>query len=409
MRTKRDNSEGKISNYSKNKYSKIHSQKAKLGVSILQKHDEKMSSFNDKEKRAKEFKKEIDTLTKFRNGCITERAICEANNKFNESLILSRKIKDTLDSIDVKKRLHDDFMSGKLETEYILSVLPLVTKYYELEEEEQLYENRSDMSKSLEQNLFEINTKKQMLTEEYLKITDPTYIPIRNNLYTNVLTICEHCNGSLSVDRGFAVCTECGSAYNCIHEASELSYKEAQEFDYRSQFTYDKRTHLLDWLRRFQAKESKEIPQDILDKVVLEAKKERIVDLNSLTETKVKAYLKKLNLNDYYDNVISIINRINKRQPFALTKEIEHKIMEMFQQIQEPFEKFKDVKRKNMLSYSFILNKFFLILGLPEFSKYFFLLKSPDKLRAQDETFKKIVDHMAKIDPKTPWSFTPSI
>jgi hypothetical protein len=62
-----------------------------------------------------------------------------------------------------------------------------------------------------------------------------------------------------------------------------------------------------------------------------------------------------------------------------------------------------------MLSYSFLLNKFFLILGLPEFSRYFFLLKSPDKLRQQDETFKKIVDHMAKIDPKTGWKFFPSL
>ena len=146
-----------------------------------------------------------------------------------------------------------------------------------------------------------------------------------------------------------------------------------------------------------------------VDKVVLEAHKQRVKDLSTLTELQVKKYLKKLELNDYYDNVISIINRINKRPPFILTQEIESKIKEMFQQIQAPFEKYKDPSRKNMLSYSYLLHHFFLILGLPQFSKYFFLLKSPEKLRQQDQTFKKIVEELAKTDPKTPWKFYPSI
>jgi hypothetical protein len=168
-------------------------------------------------------------------------------------------------------------------------------------------------------------------------------------------------------------------------------------------------THLDEWLRRFQAKEHKAVPQEILDIVLMEAKKERITNLNNLTEEKVKKYLKKRDLNAYYDNVIAIINRINKRPPFVLTPEIEQKIKEMFQQIQGPFEKYKAAGRKNMLSYSYLLHQFFLILGLPEFSKYFFLLKSPDKLRQQDETFKKIVDEMAKKDKSINWKFYPSI
>ncbi|NDG26388.1 MAG: hypothetical protein EB120_04325, partial [Proteobacteria bacterium] len=144
---------------------------------------------------------------------------------------------------------------------------------------------------------------------------------------------CEECDNYLNISDGFAVCSECGKTISTIQQAEQLSYKEIQEMDYRPQFTYQKETHLDDWLRRFQAKEHKEIPQEILDKVILEAHKQRIKDLSTLTEIQVKKFLKKLELNDYYDNVISIINRINKRPPFVLTSEVEAKIKEIQSQL----------------------------------------------------------------------------
>ena len=182
-----------------------------------------------------------------------------------------------------------------------------------------------------------------------------------------------------------------------------------QDYIYKPQFTYQKSSHLDDWLRRFQAKENRVVDQVILDKVILEAKKQRITDLNTLTEDKVKKFLKNLNLNGYYDNVIGIINRINGRPQFHLTPEIENKIKIMFEQIQEPFIKYKPATRKNFLSYSYILHQFFKILGLNEFTKYFPLLKSTDKLRQQDEIFRKIVDHMNKFDKSVNWVFYPTV
>jgi hypothetical protein len=375
--------------------------------SILQKHEEKMVYFNNKSKVIKEYTQQINGYLKIIEDIQKQIAVHRVNNQMSKLMSLESQILNANEKIRTLKQCSEDLQSGKTENEYILNVFPLINEYLELDNlENEILKNQN--SDSLEQQLFEINFKKKNIADDYLKIVDPNFISYRN-IMSKELTICKDCNGRIVLENGFGVCNDCGSCFHCVHESEELSYKEMQEFDHKSQFTYEKRIHLSDWIKRFTSKENKEIPQEILDKVILEAKKERITDLNLLTEDKVKRYLKKLGLNEYYDNVISIINRINKRQPFVLTKEIEGKIMDMFQQIQEPFEKYKDPSRKNMLSYSFLLNKFFLILGLPEFSRYFFLLKSPDKLRQQDETFKKIVDHMAKIDPKTGWKFFPSL
>jgi len=46
---------------------------------------------------------------------------------------------------------------------------------------------------------------------------------------------------------------------------------------------------------------------------------------------------------------------------------------------------------------------------LHEFAKYFPLLKSVEKLRQQDDIFKKIVIFMSDKDQSTKWVFYPSV
>lgn len=286
---------------------------------------------------------------------------------------------------------------------YLLDSNVLIQSYIKLENEELELLNDNDRTEEETKNLNRIIEQKNNLSNEYLK----KFFPDKINLtikFIDTLT-CKHCNVQY-IDN---VCENCGMCSNNLDIPEDMSYKELQEYDKKPQFTYEKASHLSDWLRRFTASEGKVIPQEILDKVIMEAHKERFSDLAQLSESQVKKYLKKLNLNDYYENVISIINRINKRPPFTLPLELEEKIKIMFSQIQKPFEKYKPPNRKNFLSYSYCLHQFFKILGLPEFSKYFTLLKSYDKLRQQDEIFKKIVAEMALKDKTINWKFYPTI
>jgi hypothetical protein len=387
---------------------KDNNKRCNKSSSILKIHEEKMFEFSEtfKNKKIKELNNSINKNIENINLLNKDIALFIANNQrwSNEYITLTNKINNLENcNIQIRKEI-EDINSGKNEEYYIINTCNLINEYMLLEDKE-----REVMVKeNVEQELYEINQRKNDITDDYMKIISPKYMSLRK-LKSNIDDICVNCNSYLILSDGYSVCYDCGLSKNLLQHSDSLGYKELQELDYRPQFTYQKSTHLDDWLRRFQAKENKEIPQDILDKVILEAHKQRVKDLSTLTELQVKKYLKKLELNDYYDNVISIINRINKRPPFVLTPEVETKIKEMFQQIQEPFEKYKDPNRKNMLSYSYLLHHFFLILGLPQFSKYFFLLKSPEKLRQQDQTFKKIVEELAKTDPKTPWKFYPSI
>lgn len=386
MRKKKEKHDTPLYNKHYNKTNKSRSKH-----SIFHYHESKIDEFRNDAKKIKNIETEIKTL----------------KSKLNNTETLNSK-QQVLTQSKISKLEKDLINLSKKESDYLLLTSNIFLKYMELEERERVNSNKRDSDDNI---LFEIYKEKMLLTNEYMQIYDPNYIMTTNLDYdiSKDDIICFRCNVLLEVEDGSYVCHSCGYCKLGIEQSSEPSYKELQDYVYKPQFTYQKLTHLEDWLRRFQSKENRYIEQSILDKVILEAKKQRITDLNTLNEEKVKKFLKKLNLNDYYDNVIAIINRINGRPPFQLTVEIENKIKTMFQQIQAPFIKHKPPSRKNFLSYAYILYQFFKILGLNEFAKYFPLLKSADKLRQQDEIFKKIVTDMAETDKSINWVFYPTI
>lgn len=376
--------------------------------SILQIHEEKIKELQNSEETIKVISSKMEKLKKEIAKTTKEFHIAKINKDFHQVSIISASLNSLEEKMLGYKNNIDDIRNKSIENDYLLNVASILSQYNDLEEQEKVL--RTNWNEESEKEFQVLKSKKDKLHEMYMLIVDPDYM-CKKNYQPNEDTslICKDCNIPLEMQNGFATCLECGLCVSSLHLAEEPSFKEMQDIDYRPQFSYEKMTHLDDWLRRFQAREMKEIPQEILDKLILEAHKERITDLSELTELKVKRYLKKLGLNEYYDNIINIISLLNNRPVFVLTPEVERKIKIMFQQIQEPFERHKPENRKNMLSYSYVLNKFFLILGLPEFSKYFVLLKSQDKLRQQDEIFKKIVEELAPKDNTINWRFFPSV
>ena len=84
------------------------------------------------------------------------------------------------------------------------------------------------------------------------------------------------------------------------------------------------------------------------------------------------------------------------------TSETEEELRRMFKEIQIPFHKFCPPERKNFLSYSYVLHKFCELLEYDYLLPYFPLLKSREKLHAQDIIWEKICKDLN-------WEFIPSL
>lgn len=228
------------------------------------------------------------------------------------------------------------------------------------------------------------------LLEAYTKVVNPqSYKPVQKYVKTEI-DICPRCEMEMSLiqSEGLIVCPQCGREETIIIDSEKPSYKdpppEAGEFTYKRINRFD------EWLTQYQAKETTEIPQDVLDKILIEMKKDRIKNMCRLTMEKVRGYLKKLGLNKYYEHIPHIIYCLNGLPTPRLTQDTEEKLRSMFRQIQDIFDQVCPNNRTNFLSYSYLLRKLLELLGEDEHKVYFRLHKSREKIYQHDKVWQKI-------------------
>lgn len=184
------------------------------------------------------------------------------------------------------------------------------------------------------------------------------------------------------------VCVECGITEYILGD--EAGFKEEQEMEKTIVYSYKRENHFNEWISQFQAKESTSVPDEVINNLRGEFKKQKIKDLSEITHEKVKGLLKKLNYAKYYEHVAYISTILNGVTPPTMTPALEEKLRLMFHAIQAPFEKHKPATRKNFLSYSYVLFKLCELLGHDEYLPCFPLLKSKEKLYIQDQIWEKI-------------------
>jgi hypothetical protein len=176
---------------------------------------------------------------------------------------------------------------------------------------------------------------------------------------------------------------------------ANLSYQEEITQNIISSFSYKRLNHFSEWLNSIQAKATTEIGQDVIDAIRVEFKKTRTTQRKEITPAKVRQFLKKLNLNKYYEHCHYVCTLINGVPAPVIDAELDETLRRMFVAIQEPFERaIKGTSRKNFLSYSYVLYKFCQLLGRDDLLCHFSLLKSAEKLHAQDIIWKKIAHEL---------------
>jgi DNA-directed RNA polymerase subunit RPC12/RpoP len=245
------------------------------------------------------------------------------------------------------------------------------------------FNNTNEYSNSVNDNVID----KSSLVDKYMSIINKKYV---RNVEDEDIEICKNCKNQMTCLQHDAIiiCDKCGYQELLLVEQNRPILK--QNTKDTSHFSYKRINHFREWCNQVQGKESTDIPDEIFEKILTEIKKEKIVDTKTITYNKMRDILKRLRINKYYEHINYIINRINGIPTPQFSQELEDKLCNMFRNIQAPFLKHCPKDRKNFLSYSYVLYKFFQILGLHEYLKYFPLLKSREKLYVQDQIWKKI-------------------
>lgn len=232
---------------------------------------------------------------------------------------------------------------------------------------------------------------KSDLVDEYLYLTNKHHV---RKMDSDDIECCRMCKTLMTCFQQDAIiiCETCGYQELLLVEQNRPILK--QNTKDTSHFSYKRINHFREWCNQVQGKESTDIPNEVFEKILNEIKKEKITDTKNISYTKMREILKRLRINKYYEHINYIINRINGVPTPQFSPDLEDKLYNMFRDIQGPFLKHCPKDRKNFLSYSYVLYKFFQILGLNEYLKYFPLLKSREKLYVQDQIWRKICEEL---------------
>jgi len=351
-----------------------------------------IKEFENKKKEYDDFIDKRNSLNKTKDFLSSNILILNNNNildsnydkLWNSNILIKEEI------IKIDKKIKE--LKKYEEVDYYNDTSHILFNYYDMIEKESknIFTNQKTILDALNnknETVNNLNTDKSQLVDEYLSLTDKKHIKKTSK---ENLEICKECNTKLTClqHEAILVCENCGYQETLLVEQNRPILK--QNTKDTSHFSYKRINHFREWCNQVQGKESTDIPDDIFEKILGEIKKEKIEDTKKITYTKMREILKRLRINKYYEHINYILNRINGLPTPQFSAELEEKLCIMFRDIQGPFLKHCPKDRKNFLSYSYVLYKFFQILGLNESLKYFPLLKSREKLYLQDQIWKNI-------------------
>jgi hypothetical protein len=236
-----------------------------------------------------------------------------------------------------------------------------------------------------------INNKNKNIFKKYLSNIDDSFLDI--NAFIRPSDICQHCfKGELIPldDEGVLICNSCSKNVQYLIENEKPSYKEPpKEVCF---YAYKKINHFKEILAQFQGKETTQIPEEVIENLKQQIKKERI-DMNKMTYYKTKEVLKKLGYNKYYEHINFIKDKLGLKPPI-ISQELEEILCNFFMEIQYPYAKHCPDYRVNFLHYYYVLYKLFELLGEKDYLSEIPMLKDREKLIEQDTIWKKICEEL---------------
>ena len=360
----------------------------KTNITLDSKHKEITDSFK------KELTEVLPKLQDEKKGLLT--LLKNHNISIDEKLNIQDKI------IEIKKYIKNIKIKEK---EYLLKNSQYIFDYFEdkknisdnIKQPTTLLDNFFNLQKIDKADNFEL--KEMNNIKKYFLNINESFLDIDNFVLNT--DICRFCKKGemIPIDHeGILVCNLCSKIMKYLVENEKPSYKDPpKEVCF---YAYKRINHFREILAQFQAKESTQIPEEVIENIKLQIKKERI-DISQLNNKRAKEILKKLGYNKYYEHIPFIKDRLGIKPPI-MSSELEELLCNLFMDIQSPYAKYCPDDRVNFLNYYYTIYKLCELLDQKQFLPYFPMLKDREKRIEQDEIWKKICNELE-------WEFIPTV
>lgn len=300
------------------------------------------------------------------------------------------------------------------EKKYLLDNSKHIFDYFE--QKKQVSAGNNNQNTNVLNNFFKIkspNTASSNPQSSKYSQSKSTYHKYWKNINNSVLNIqdfivpsdvCAICkNGELipQDEEGILICNNkmCGRFITYIIDNSKPSSKEPpSEVSYTA---YIRLNHFKEILSQFQAKETTQIPEEVIESIRARIKKERITDMALINYDKMRDILRKLGLNKYFEHIQYINSQFGIKPPI-MNEELHETLCVLFIEIQKPWAVHCPPNRTNFFNYTYTLYQLCVLLDQVQYLPYIPMMKDREKQLEQDMIWKKVC---MDLD----WEFFPTV
>ena len=242
---------------------------------------------------------------------------------------------------------------------------------------------------------------KKMYQEYWRNVNNEFTNPQDYILSCDTCGLCEKGEMVPQDEEGIMICNnhKCGQFITYIVDSSKPNNKDPpNEVSYTA---YIRLNHFKEILSQFQAKETTQIPDEVIDQIRARIKKERITDMKQINYDKMREILRKLGLNKYFEH-IQYINSIFGVKPPIMNEELHETLCVLFIEIQKPWAVHCPANRTNFFNYTYTLYQLCTLLDQTQYLPYIPMMKDREKQLEQDMIWKKVCGDLD-------WVFFPTV
>ena len=367
-------------------------------ITIDKKHDEMLDYFNNNENVV------IPELKEQK-----QKYIHDIQNLSKNEIDKYMELKDSINDINQKIKC-----MKREKKKYFIDNSNYIFKYFEENKSISSGNNSQNMNtlnnffkiKSLNQEDEDINCDKynhsRLSYSNYWKNVNNEIVNIKD--YVIPSDICDSCNKGELIsqdEEGILICNNplCGKFITNVIDGSKPSNKEPpNEVSYTA---YIRLNHFKEISSQFQAKETTQIPEEVIIAIKNRIKKERISDFSLINYDIMRDILRKLGLNKYFEH-IQYINSLFGIKPPIMNEELHETLCVLFIEIQKPWAVHCPPSRTNFFNYTYTLHQLCVLLDQTQYLPYIPMMKDREKQLEQDMIWKKVCNDLD-------WEYFPTV
>ena len=262
---------------------------------------------------------------------------------------------------------------------------------------------------TLEPNNKDITSSKSSeLISRYLCIAQE-YIEIDNLQYHPEKLRCPACQGvefKMDDENSTYICTYCFTEIDVLDDTP--SFKDTDRVNMSSRYTYTKRGHFVDAMKRFQGTQNTD-PQkikNVVDILLVEMERHNLKKNSDnrkeqVTKDHLYMFLYENKLSGYYDD-INLLYHIITGEPCPNISEYEDTLLDLFEKQEDAYRQVQDPDRINSLNVNYKLYKLLQKVGYPCKKDDFYILKTKNKEDEHDEVLRRAWEDILRWE----WIFT---